>query len=913
MINLSKKATTLWAKKRADDGTALWLPLIAHLTDTKNVINWLFNQWLSEHQRQLLITSFSDEGTQKLVKALGFFHDIGKATPAFQTKKSYNGDPTLDNQLVEKLIKVGFHHLDRLMLASPRDSPHARAGEAILEKFGVPKSVAAIVGGHHGKPESVTPRRQLRDYTANYFQSDNDSLLQAPWHEVQTELFNYGLAIAGYQNVEEIPTVNQPQAVILEGLVIMADWLASSEIIAANHSVKLPLFPLIRLDQSWADIDSQQRFQIAMGNWDVSGQWIPHRLAVGQDPYRIRWGFSPHAVQLGMTKAIGAMTDPGMVIVEAPMGIGKTEIALLAAEQVAYAEGCDGVYMGLPTQATTNAMFDRVNQWLAILAKSQHDNFAVNLMHGKAAFNQAYQQLPEAANIEDTGAVVVNSWFSGKKSILTKFSVGTIDQLLLMGLKQKHLFLKHLAFSGKVVIVDEVHAYDAYMNSYLEKAIEWLGAYRVPVILLSATLPAAKRRDLLYAYARGKWGMQPLETPSGWKQQLAYPLLTLLDGKMLKQVSEFTDEQPLALSRVQLERINLTDEALVNQVVQSLEMGGVAGIIVNTVKRAQTLAKLVPQNMPMMLLHSAFLATDRVKQERALQAAIGKDGKRPKRMIVIGTQVLEQSLDIDFDVLYTDIAPVDLLLQRIGRLHRHQIERPTVFQAAQVYVMGINQFGDYGAGNEAVYGKYLLMKTDYFLNSILELPHDISELVQTVYDEKTDSQIPDIAQAKSIFEARLIQEKKKAEAFQISDPNFSRRATIHGWLDRAQGEVDKDAQKAQAAVRDIQETLQVVVLKHTNQGDYLLDGRSVNAVNAREIASQVINLPAVITPKIDEAIDVLETLTSRYYSKWQDSAWLKGTLALPLDDHLSFQLGNWQLKYTTKIGLSYAKEADYDQ
>ncbi|MGO2723399.1 MAG: CRISPR-associated helicase Cas3' [Lactobacillus sp.] len=913
MINLSKKVTTLWGKKRTNDITALWLPLIAHLTDTKNVINWLFNQWLSEHQRQLLITSFSEEGAQKLVKALGFFHDIGKATPVFQTKKSYDGDTTLDDRLVEKLAKVGFHHLDQLVLASPRDSLHARAGEAILEQFGVPKSVAAIIGGHHGKPESVPPRKQLRDYTANYFQSDRDSLLQAPWHEVQAELFNYGLAIAGYQNVEEIPMVNQPQAVILEGLVIMADWLASSETIAVNHGANLPLFPLIRLDQSWADIDPQHRFQAAMSNWDVSGQWIPHHLPVGEDPYRMHWGFSARAVQLAMTKAIGTMTDPGMIIVEAPMGIGKTEIALLAAEQVAYTEGCDGVYMGLPTQATTNAMFDRVNQWLADLAKSQQDNLAVNLMHGKAQFNQAYQRLPEAANIEDTGAVVVNSWFSGKKSILTKFSVGTIDQLLLMGLKQKHLFLKHLAFSGKVVIVDEVHAYDAYMNSYLEKAVEWLGAYHVPVILLSATLPAAKRHDLLCAYAKGKWGMQPLQKPLGWERQRAYPLLTLLDGKTVKQVSKFADEQPLALSRARLDRINLTDEALVNKVVHSLKDGGVAGIIVNTVKRAQALAQLVPRDMPMMLLHSAFLATDRVKQERALQAAIGKHGKRPKRMIVIGTQVLEQSLDIDFDVLYTDIAPVDLLLQRIGRLHRHQIERPMFFQRARVYVMGINQFGDYGAANEAVYGKYLLMKTDYFLKSILELPHDISELVQTVYDSKTDAQISGIDQARNVFETSLIKEQKKAAAFQISDPNFSRRATIHGWLDRAQGDVDKDAQKAQAAVRDIRETLEVVLVKHTKQGDYLLDGRSLNAVSTQEIASQVINLPSIITPKIDRAIDTLETITSRYYPNWQNSAWLKGALAVPLDSHLSFQLGEWQLKYAATTGLSYTKEADYDK
>lgn len=162
------------------------------------------------------------------------------------------------------------------------------------------------------------------------------------------------------------------------------------------------------------------------------GEWVPQKVLTTDDPYKTRWGFNARPVQATITKAISKTRDPGMVIVEAPTGLGKTEIALVAAEQLAYIDGEDGVFMGLPTQSTTNAMFDRVNDWLEKLAKSQDENFSIKLMHGKAQFNKHYQNLTNAANIDDAdpknlGAVTVNSWFSGKKSILTKFTVGTID------------------------------------------------------------------------------------------------------------------------------------------------------------------------------------------------------------------------------------------------------------------------------------------------------------------------------------------------------------------------------------------------------------------------------------------------------------------------------------------------------
>lgn len=915
-VKVSKRAAALWAKKRSTDGQQLWLPLIVHLIDTQNVANYLFNQWLSPSQQRLLQGSLSEVEVQNLVKLIGFSHDIGKATASFQAKRSYDRDDALDTYLQLKLTQSGFVDFDHLDLASAKESPHALAGEAILEGLGVPKTIGAIVGGHHGKPASFPPDDQISNYTANYYQSDNKPDIQAPWKDVQKELFEYGLKSSGYQKVEDVPEVMQPQAVVLEGLLIMADWLASSEYLGNDE--RTPLFPLIPLDQSWPEEGIKERYRQAMRAWDISGEWEPQRIDLTdpkKDPYKMRWGFEPRPVQKAMTRAISQTTDPGMAIVEAPMGIGKTEIALLAAEQLAHITGQDGIFMGLPTQATTNAMFDRVDDWVAFLAKQQAENLQIRLMHGKAQFNHKYQALPSAANIYDTddglGKVVVNGWFSGKKSILTKFTVGTIDNLLLLGLKQKHLFLRHLGFSGKVVVIDEVHAYDAYMNQYLYKAIRWLGAYHVPIIILSATLPKDKRNRLLEAYLKGKYGVRyELDAPKDWENTQAYPLLSLLDGQQLKQVTSFPGQSDQQSTTLQVQRLNVSDEDLVTHVIDQISGGGVAGIIVNTVKRAQDLAKMIPANIKLMVLHSAFLATDRIAQEDKLQAAIGKHGERPDKMIVIGTQVLEQSLDIDFDVMYTDIAPMDLILQRAGRLHRHQIDRPQSLRVPQLYVMGIEGSNVYGAGNEAVYGKYLLMKTDHFLKDGISLPDDIAPLVQQVYDLITDVEIPDIGAARKEFDGHLKEEKRKARVFQIANPKTKPGVTIHDWLGRSLGSVDQDEQKASAAVRDIRETVEVILVRRTKEGKFLLDGRRLSDVPSQDIAQQLIRLPVAVTPRVDQAIEKLENLTSTYFSGWQSDVWLKGALALPLDENLAITFAGWQLTYSSKVGLTYLKAGD---
>lgn len=916
MNEFSRQELALWGKKGDKDGEYFWLPLIAHLMDAKNVIGFLYMHWLDDGQRKLIEKNLGPKAAN-IVQFLGYVHDIGKATPAFQTKQSRWNNPDLDHEIVEHLLKAGFKEInDKLPMAEK--SPHNFAGEAILLNYGVEPSFAALLGGHHGTSCSGNRnlKRDIIDHTANYYQRDHDGDIQQMWKKIQQDFFEFGLKECDL-TVSEIPAIEQEVAVELEGLLIMADWLASSEYF--DEDKNKPMFTLIPLTDEDFVFDRKQlkqRFQRAIKTWFVDGSWIPQRIANIDNYFENIWNFSPRNVQKTMLSKIQSSIDPGIVVIEAPMGIGKTEIALAAAQQIAAVKGKSGVFVGLPTQATSNAMFSRVRDWLDRIGQLQGDSFSINLAHSKAGFNLDFSKLPQAENLdfeEDETSVSVNRWFVGKKSVLSKFNVGTVDNLLQMGLKQRHLFLKHLGFSDKVVIIDEVHSYDAYMSSYLKKVLSWLGAYDVPVILLSATLPYETREGLVSEYLSGKYSISVKKIAStlDFTKKTEYPLLTFSDGEKIEQVADFKQSTQ---KKIEVVRLNLDETNLAKDILAKVENGGVAGIVVNTVARAQQLAELIKsldQDMPVLILHSAFLAPDRAKIEKNLQKLIGKSQEdRPEKLIVIGTQVLEQSLDIDFDVLFTDIAPMDLILQRIGRLHRHKRVRPSGLEKARVFISGIQGFGEYGDANESIYSKYILMKTDYYLPDELIIPADISKLVNLTYsseifdqsDLSSDS-IEKLEMAKKDEELFIEKEKQKAKNFQIAKPKSKK--LIRGWLDLKKPVNDL---VGDASVRDIEDSIEVILVKKVNDEFMLLDGENIENVDSAKIASETIRLPRRLTFDIEATISELEKETRSLFADWKIDPWLKKSLVLCLDKHNSTHFNGYKVIYKPELGLVCEKE-----
>jgi CRISPR-associated endonuclease/helicase Cas3 len=922
--------SALWAKKDDSQGKEAWLPLIQHLKDTGRVCGFLWDHWLCDGQKRIISGGEDFDLGRQIVIFLGAAHDLGKATPVFQTKSSrfHRGD--LDLELLERLERAGARGISDFRSANVKLSPHNVAGETLLcrfdERFRQPQDISSIVGGHHGRPVSEEMlNKQLTICRMNYFQAEREGdPLWELWEHSQRKILSWALAQAGFSASSEIPVLSVPAQVQALGLLTMADWIASNT----------DYFPLISaLEDTVAD--NRARFEEGMNRWFKTAGWEPENLCAEPEAFRHRFGFDPRSVQQIFLDSIEACEQPGLFILEAPMGMGKTEAALMGAEQLAYQTDRKGVFFGLPTQATSNGIFPRIEQWLSSISDDSGSGNELRLIHGKANLNPDYNELISVSHIADDAdtneAFVVNQWFSGKKTaILDDFVVGTVDQFLLAALKQKHLALRQLAFAKKVIIIDEVHAYDAYMSQYLQEALTWMASCHVPVILLSATLSADSRYLLTKAYLKGlgvrSKEMTVEEEPlKDYLSSDAYPLITYTDGLSPRQVRDFPANQE---KRISIERIR--DDEIETVIDEVFAEGGNVGIIVNTVKRAQELAQQLAgrygEDM-VELLHSSFLATERVRKEVELLRLLGKgdENLRPDRHIVVGTQVIEQSLDIDFDLMISELAPIDLLIQRLGRLHRHQRKRPAGCQEPRLCLLGCSDDLEFQDGSEAVYGGYLLARSQYYLKDAISLPGDISPLVQAVYGNQEPDLEPETAEKYHEYQKeadeRIEEKRKRAKTYRLQDPYLKKdridKLTLHGWLDHPTEDTSDEGGNSQ--VRDADECIEIIALRQLEHGYGTLfgdlagqdiSGRIQESKIGMELAGETLRLPRPLCMpyRIEKTIRELENIYLQNFSSWDASAWLRGSLGILFDEDMNCRINGYLLHYDRKYGLSYQKE-----
>ena len=894
----------LLAGKTDPENSNLWLPLWMHLRDTAEIMELLVRKWLSDSVKKA--SGLEEEELVQLARFLGWGHDLGKAILIFQSTIMQCLPEA--KQRLERLTPLSCQKLNRC------ETPHARASEAILRKLGCPGGIASVAGAHHGKPQDGTEvDKQFTCWEVNYYPEEQKGIWEGFWNE----LFQEALQDSGYSGVDALPVLNQPEEILLTGLLVMADWIASNT----------DYFPLIPVEETGSEEVYPERADRAWREWDkqeTASPWAAQTTIAEPEEFAKRFGFAPNAVQQAAMEAANTMDAPGILILEAQMGVGKTEAALAAAEILAARFGAGGIFFGLPTQATANGLFPRLLQW----AENQPDDLprSIRLAHGMAELNEEYIRLQhQVVPVEDDWdapeaeeqRVQVHQWFRGsKQALLANFVIGTVDQLLMAALAQKHVMLRHLGLAGKVVIIDECHAYDTYMNCYLDRALEWLGWYKVPVILLSATLPARRRAELIEAYQKKKAAP---DVP--WKTSCGYPLLTWTDGAEVKQTTI-----PLDASGRAVQVVPLTEPELPKWLCRKLAEGGCAGVIVNTVKKAQKIAQLLREGLPekeVQLFHAQFLMPDRAAREKQLMERIGKESVPESRngLIVVGTQVMEQSLDIDLDVLVTELCPMDLLLQRIGRLHRHHRSRPGPLQEAYCAILDTGEEA-FDAGSEAVYGQWLLWRTRKYLPRSIQLPEDISPLVQQVYGWEQET--PEARQGEKLrreYEQTQEKKKKRAEAYLVPQPEEHRLAKLNTLDDWMQNEGARSDPAARAAVRDGDPSVEVLVMQSRADGSIHFlpwqEGGSAVAADsppppetALKIARQKLRLPAVFGKawKVDEVIRELEADNRSGLAAWQLSPLLHGELVLLLDENLTARLAGIELCYDCENGLEYRKE-----
>lgn len=630
-------------------------------------------------------------------------HDLGKVCPTFQQKihsAIESPDPAI---------------LDVLRGADPslesQWGGHAGVSECALEALEAGKFIPQIAGCHHGYAPKLAGRT-----------ADAESFGGPAWQAERARLLELLMEATG----ERFPDIRDPlHARVLAGLTSVADWIGS------GATFDDPAVP-------W-----ENRIASAV---DAAG-FTPPRLAPGLS-FREIFPFEPNPIQRGL---IEAACRPGVYILEAPMGIGKTEAALYAAYALVSAGKARGIYFALPTQLTSNRIHERVERFLdkVLEADSPHRNAL--LVHGNAWLREF-----------DLGADAAPgcSWFrASKRGLLAPFAVGTIDQALMASMNVKHGFVRAFGLAGKVVILDEVHSYDAYTGTILDRLVEELRKLRCTVIILSATLTGERRSALLGAERSA---------------EAAYPLISALPADAGEPVEIAPETTPG--NRVAIRQTLDIDEAM-DEALDRAASGQQVLWIENTVTEAQEAFKLLAARTDGMeiecgLLHSRFIHRDREALEEEWVTRYGADGAAARRVrgrILVGTQVLEQSLDIDADFLVTRLCPTDMLLQRIGRLWRHAFHQRPAGARCEAWIVSAEfeaaeQNPAEAFGNSAkVYSPYVLLRTLQAWSGVetLSLPGDIRGLLERTYEAKLESK----AMAK--HKADLQRRKETLERFAL--------------------------------------------------------------------------------------------------------------------------------------------------
>ncbi|MFH0800822.1 MAG: CRISPR-associated helicase Cas3' [bacterium] len=754
----------LWAKSEP------FHPLYAHMIDAGMVSLAL----LKTTAFQSTIKQFSEAAECPVDIApawlayLVAMHDIGKCHIDFQAKGP--------SELIKPIEGMGL----RCVMQYPGFRHEAMSAFWLLDFF------RSSMGWE--RKEAVTVSQAIRGHHGNFGVDDpanETDQIKTQWGPLRENLEIQMRKVF-------VPEAWSPQfedhsivGILLSGLLVLSDWIASnSELFLMETGKEDPV--------SYAEKSKRRAVEaVKKLGLDSSIPWMQ------KSGFKEFWPEleAPRPLQKSCEELLfQGKLPPGLVIIEAPMGEGKTEAAIYIASRWLAQTGKAGIYIALPTAATSNQMYSRFKKFL-----EHHDRKAlrgVKLVHGMSWLldDETPNTCPTLDGSSEEEPALALEWFQPKKrSLLASLGVGTIDQALMSVLHVKHGFLRLFGLAGKVLVIDEVHAYDAYMSKILVLLLKWAGTMKIPVIMLSATLPKKRRRALLTAYSKKE------AAPEASEKKNAYPLMTILSHK--GETQEFPVEGSAMQSTVSVMKhhgLLGKSEEIARLVASRIKNGGCFCVIANTVNSAQeifkkiqaTLEKTQENDFELLLFHARFRAERRQEIEnQALEwfdkRSLLPEGhpdrtERPKKAIIVATQVVEQSLDLDFDEMFSEIAPIDLLLQRTGRLHRHKRpQRPTGNEARfHLFMPEENERPSFGSV-EKIYSRFILLKTMAVLEKInhLELPTDIRELIEKVYDDPpsipmdtTVSDEPDFIQSLEKMKEETENEEDQAKKYLIPMP-----------------------------------------------------------------------------------------------------------------------------------------------
>jgi CRISPR-associated endonuclease/helicase Cas3 len=643
-------------------------------------------------------------------------HDVGKWSPGFlQMCPAWleREDLTLIAKRNAWEAKKGNRH-----------EKHSQDSiQLLLQNRGFKQSEAVawamVAGAHHGKMHSPE----------NYGRGDLSQLINE-WHSQRHQIIE---AIESeFDSTIPVIGIKKTDAVIswLMGLTSVADWIGSDEI----H------FPV---DKGLGEKKGKESAKLAVESIGLHKPQIKKKLS-----FEEIFSFDANDMQ---QKALSVITEPGVYVIEAPMGLGKTEAALACAYELLQSGQASGLYFALPTQLTSNRIHLRVSDFVE---KITQNSDKTRLAHANAWLEGSYYQprpvqtLIKHPNGDD--ATTSRDWFaSAKRALLANFGVGTVDQALMSVVAVKHFFVRRFALAGKVIIIDEVHSYDHFTGTLVNCLCHELQKLGCTIIILSATLLPEVRNKLIDA--------QEEEI-----QNDNYPLITGKNTKDILITPTGTKSKP----RPAVKRFLKSVEQLFPDALAAARQGARVLWVCNTVNNAQEVFRELKQQdngFELGLLHSRFPQFIRMRQEEHWMERLGKNGASEGGCILVSTQIVEQSVDIDSDILISELAPMDMLLQRMGRLWRHLEDRPATIRPVEMpeiwlikeeeSLTDLQQTGSDKLkkilGTKArIYQPYVLLKTyetlhqyDYINLTGKNGNSDIRKLLQLTYlNPKNDSE-----------------------------------------------------------------------------------------------------------------------------------------------------------------------------
>ena len=651
-----------------------------------------------------------------LVGAVAALHDLGKISPGFQRKC----EAWLEERGLLEIARDGGW--DTAM-----ESHHGKVTHAAVQKFfdnnGVDrrtsKFLSAVLGGHHGRlsppnDRGFTPRKAITEQQSGIeWENERNKAADAVLSQFEVKL--KGLVIDDASSA----------LWWLAGLTSVADWIGSDE---RYFPVEGGLEPpkAVEVASRCLDEIGCVRPQIVRG---LSFHDLFH------DAQKPDIQFAPNKMQ---SAALSTITDRGVYVIEAPMGMGKTEAALGSAYNLLAAGKAHGIYFALPTQATSNRMHLRMAEFVKRIAP---DAVGSKIIHGNSWLLDQKLALSPASTAQgiEENAEIGRDWFSSaKRALIAPFGVGTIDQALLGIVAAKHFFVRHFALAGKVVILDEIHSYDLYTGTLIDRLIETLEGLGCTVIVLSATLSRKRRGQIISIH----------EDNVNTRDREPYPLIT---GRRQEEIAK-----PVAVTPPESRNIEIvfkSERDAIAEAIKAALKGGCVLWVCDTVDAAQRVYRYFgSQNsvdFPIGLLHSRFPFWRREQLEKEWMDRLEKDSPTRCGSLLISTQIVEQSVDLDADFLITELAPTDMLFQRMGRLWRHDRENRPVSKPRMCIIEEQKSLAEFRrmepkeilralGGKAYVYDPFVLLRSFELWKKCkrVSIPVQIRDLIETTYKER---------------------------------------------------------------------------------------------------------------------------------------------------------------------------------